>query len=72
MNTAMLTNTATVSLWCCVCGSCEATVTRRPLNGLPAGVMACAGCVEAVKARQVGVSRLPDGSLSVTDGRVTT
>lgn len=57
-------------LVCAVCGWPDATVTKRALNGLPIGVVACDTCREAVKRREVGVSIQPDGSLSITDGRL--
>lgn len=57
------------TLFCAVCASTEATVTQQALNGLPRGVAVCEDCKQAVKQRQVGIVRRPDGSLSVTDGR---
>lgn len=57
------------SLFCVVCLSQGATVNRQPLNGLPRDVAICEDCKQAVKRRQVGISRLPNGDLSVTDGR---
>lgn len=57
------------SLFCVVCGSPEATVNKQVLNGLPRDVVVCEDCKQAVKRRQVGISRLKDGTLSVTDGR---
>lgn len=39
------------------------------MNGLPKDVAICEDCTQAVKRRQVGITRLPNGSLSVTDGR---
>lgn len=54
---------------CCVCGSSEATVNKQALNGLPRDVAVCDDCKQAVKLRQVGISRLKDGTVSVTDGR---
>lgn len=58
------------TLWCAVCESPDAKATTQWLNGLPAGVVACDECRAAVKRRQVGVTIEPDGSLSVTDGRL--
>jgi len=54
---------------CVICHGYGATETVRALNGLPLGVIACDSCREAVKRRQVGVVRRPDGSLYITDGR---
>lgn len=54
---------------CAICGGPDASVTTKPLNGLPLQVVACEDCRAAVRRRQVGVSRRADGSLSVTDGR---
>jgi hypothetical protein len=56
-------------LFCAVCGAPDASTRRAALNGLPRDVAACPACVAAVTARQVGVVRRADGSLSVTDGR---
>lgn len=57
------------TLFCAVCSSPEATVNRHALNGLPRDVVICEDCKQAVRVRQVGISRLKDGTLSVTDGR---
>jgi hypothetical protein len=54
---------------CAICSGPDASPNPKPLNGLPKGVVACQGCVQAVKARQVGVVVRADGSLSITDGR---
>lgn len=56
---------------CAICGGSPATVTKRALNGLPVGVVACDACREAVKRREVGVVVREGGSLHVTDGRLT-
>lgn len=53
--------------FCVVCGD-PGTVTTIPLNGLPLGVVCCDDCRQAVKRREVGISRI-NGVLSVTDGR---
>lgn len=53
---------------CVVCGA-EGTVTVKPLNGLPVGIVACDACRAAVQRREVGVVRCENGTLCVTDGR---
>ena len=53
---------------CLVCPAPGQPVTRA-LNGAPLGVVLCVDCYEAVRRRQVGISRNPDGSWDVTDGR---
>ena len=53
---------------CQICGI-PGTVTVKPLNGLPRGIVACEACRQAVKDRAVGVVVREDGSLHVTDGR---
>ena len=53
---------------CLVCGL-PGAVTVKPLNGLPIGAVVCESCRQAVRDRQVGISRRADGSWSVTDGR---
>lgn len=55
-------------LFCLVCGD-PGSVNRSPLNGLPRDVVVCEDCKQAVRKRQVGISRLKDGTLSITDGR---
>lgn len=57
------------ALFCCVCASPEATLNRQSLNGCPRDVGICEDCKQAVRLRQVGISRLKDGTLSVIDGR---
>lgn len=32
-----------------ICGRQDAPISRKAMNGLPKGLRACAGCVEAVK-----------------------
>lgn len=54
---------------CAVCGGKRASVTVKPLNGLPRGVLACEDCRGAVERREVGVVVRPGGALHVTDGR---
>ncbi len=53
---------------CKVCGGANAKIGPA-LNGLPENIPTCDHCREAVKARQVGVTINPDGTLSITDGR---
>lgn len=57
------------TLSCLVCASPAATVNRQSLNGCPRDVVICEACKQAVRLRQVGIARLKDGTLSVTDGR---
>lgn len=57
------------AMGCAVCGSPDAVMTRKAVNALPAGVTICADCLEAVRKRQVGIVRHPDGTLDITDGR---
>lgn len=54
---------------CQVCGGPKATKTVKELNGLPKGLWACEDCRDAVKRREVGVSRDDDGTLHITDSR---
>jgi hypothetical protein len=53
---------------CVVCQS-PGTVTRKALNGLPLGVVACEDCRQAVLARKVGVVVRENGDLHITDAR---
>lgn len=57
------------TLFCVVCASPEATVNTKALNGCPRDAVICEDCKQAVRLRQVGIARLKDGTLSVTDGR---
>jgi hypothetical protein len=59
----------TLPFACVVCHGSQADVTRKASNGLPAGVAICSECVDAIQRRQVGISRLASGELSITDGR---
>lgn len=56
---------------CEICGGPEASETKKPLNGLPVGVVACDLCREAVKRRDLGVSHRKQPALVIvgTDGR---
>jgi hypothetical protein len=54
---------------CQICSASSAFVQAKFMNGLPIGVVACDECRAAVKRREVGVVKLADGSLYVTDGR---
>lgn len=47
---------------CVVCGQ-PGTVQQKAQNALPAGVVVCDGCRDAVKRKSVGIV------LHVTDGR---
>lgn len=54
---------------CQICGNDSASEQKTFMNGLPIGVVSCDECRAAVKRREVGVVKRPDGSLHITDGR---
>ena len=41
---------------CALCAAPEASVTVKPLNGLPVGVICCEACRQAVQRRDLGVT----------------
>lgn len=55
---------------CQICRVLDGTPTTRATNGLPADVVICVPCRQAVSAKQVGVSRRADGTLFVVDARL--
>lgn len=56
---------------CVVCLG-DGKPAAKALNGCPQGTPICVACYQAVKDRQVGIVRRPDGSYSVVDGRTRT